>query len=139
MAQRRTTVPGCRSAPSMSEAVSHVSDTALWVATYRAMESERPDALFHDPYARLLAGERAETILATLPKAKTWAWPMIVRTAVLDQLILEAVERKGVDTVLNLAAGLDARPYRLALPPELRWIEVDFPDVIAYKQEQMAS
>ena len=119
--------------------IQHVSDTARWVALYRAMESERPDALFHDPYARLLAGEQAETILATLPKAKTWAWPMIVRTAVLDELILQAVERKGVDTVLNLAAGLDARPYRLQLPPDLRWIEVDFPDVIAYKQEQMAS
>jgi methyltransferase (TIGR00027 family) len=118
--------------------IEHVSDTALWVALYRAMESERPDALFHDPYARLLAGERAERILATLPKAKQWAWPMVVRTAVLDELILQCIERRGVDTVLNLAAGLDARPYRLSLPPELRWIEVDFPDVIAYKQERMA-
>jgi methyltransferase (TIGR00027 family) len=39
--------------------------------------------------------------------------------------------------VLNLAAGLDARPYRLPLPPSLRWVEVDFPDVIAYKQSQL--
>lgn len=123
---------------SASGAIQHVSDTARWVALYRAMESERPDALFHDPYARMLAGERAERILASLPKARTWAWPMVVRTAVMDEMIRQAVERDGVDTVLNLAAGLDARPYRLALPPALRWIEVDFPDVIAYKQEQMA-
>lgn len=118
--------------------IEHISDTARWVALYRALESERPDALFHDPYARLLAGDRAERILATLPNAKKWAWPMVVRTAVLDELILRCIERRGVDTVLNLAAGLDARPYRLPLPAELRWIEVDFPDVIAYKQEQMA-
>lgn len=34
----------------------HVSDTARWVAMDRALESERPDALFRDPYARRLAG-----------------------------------------------------------------------------------
>src|SRR6266571_5335701 len=37
-----------------------------------------------------------------------------------------------------LAAGLDTRPYRLPLSPSLRWVEVDFPDVIAYKQAQLA-
>ena len=39
-----------------STPISHVSDTAHWVAMYRAMESERPDALFRDPHARRLAG-----------------------------------------------------------------------------------
>ena len=117
--------------------IQHVSDTARWVALYRAMESERPDALFRDPYARKLAGERGERILASMRRGRAWAWPMIVRTAVLDELILRTIDRDGVDTVLNLAAGLDARPYRMALPPSLRWIEADFPDVIAYKQEQL--
>src|SRR5881296_1660044 len=102
------------------------------------MESERSDALFRDPYARRLAGQRGADILATMPKARTWAWPMVVRTAVLDVLILRAIARDGVGTVLNLAAGLDTRPYRLPLAPSLRWIEVDFPDVIAYKQAQLA-
>jgi len=117
--------------------IQHVSDTARWVALYRAMESERPDALFRDPYARKLAGERGERILASMRRGRAWAWPMIVRTAVLDELILRTIDGDGVDTVLNLAAGLDARPYRMALPPSLRWIEADFPDVIAYKQEQL--
>jgi len=115
-----------------------VSDTARWVALYRAMESERPDALFHDPYARRLAGTRGEQVLAGMPKGKAFAWPMIVRTAVMDEIILRTIARDGVDTVLNLAAGLDTRPYRLPLPASLRWIEVDFPDVIAYKKEQLA-
>jgi len=121
-----------------SATIQHVSDTARWVALYRAMESERPDALFHDPYARRLAGERGERILASMKQGRTWAWPMIVRTAVMDELILRAIARDRVDTVLNLAAGLDTRPYRLPLAPALRWIEVDFPDVIAYKQQQLA-
>ncbi len=122
----------------MSGVIEHVSDTARWVALYRAMESERPDPLFRDPYARRLAGERGERILASMQRGRTWAWPMIVRTAVMDELILRAVARDRVDTVLNLAAGLDTRPYRLPLPPSLRWVEVDFPDVIAYKQAQLA-
>src|SRR5437660_8317995 len=121
-----------------SGTIEHVSDTARWVALYRAMESERPDALFHDPFARKLAGERGERILASMRKGRAWAWPMIVRTAVMDELILRAIQRDGVGTVLNLAAGLDTRPYRLSLPPALRWVEADFPDVIAYKQEQLA-
>ncbi len=120
-----------------SDTIQHVSDTARWVALYRAMESERPDALFRDPYARRLAGARGERIVDTMPKGRSWAWPMIVRTAVMDELILRAIERDGVGTVLNLAAGLDTRPYRLPLPRALRWIEADFPDVIAYKQEQL--
>jgi methyltransferase (TIGR00027 family) len=102
------------------------------------MESERPDALFRDPYARKLAGERGERIVASMRRGRSWAWPMIVRTAVLDELILRTIARDGVDTVLNLAAGLDTRPYRLALPASLRWVEADFPDVIAYKQEQLS-
>jgi methyltransferase (TIGR00027 family) len=109
----------------MSNPITHVSDTARWVALYRAMESERRDPLFRDPYARRLAGEQGEAILRGMKQARRWAWPMIVRTAVMDEIILRAIERDGVDTVLNLAAGLDARPYRLALPKTLRWVDVD--------------
>jgi len=118
--------------------IQHVSDTARWVALYRAMESDRPDALFRDPYARKLAGEQGERIVGSMRKGRAWAWPMIVRTAVIDELILRTIAQEGVDTVLNLAAGLDTRPYRLPLPASLTWIEVDFPDVIAYKTGELA-
>ncbi len=33
------------------------SDTARWEAYFRARESERPDAPFHDPHAERPAGE----------------------------------------------------------------------------------
>ena len=122
----------------MTTPIQHVSDTARWVALYRAMESDRPDALFRDPYARKLAGEQGERIVGSMRKGRAWAWPMIVRTAVIDELILRTIAQEGVDTVLNLAAGLDTRPYRLPLPASLTWIEVDFPDVIAYKTGQLA-
>ena len=122
-----------------STPVSHVSDTARWVAMYRAMESERPDALFHDPWARKLAGPEGEAILNSIPKGRQTAWPMIVRTQVMDEILLRAIEQEKVDAVLNLASGLDARPYRLALPASLRWVEVDFPDVLNYKQTVLAA
>lgn len=44
-----------------------------------------------------------------------------------------AIEHDGVDTIVNLAAGLDARPWRLRLPRELRWVDVDLPGIIEYK------
>src|SRR6266487_470703 len=123
---------------SSSSPISSVSDTARWVAMYRAMESERPDALFHDPYARRLAGPAGEQILASMPQGRRWAWPMIVRTAVMDEIVMRLVTREHVDTVLNLAAGLDARPYRLDLPATLHWIAVDLEGILSYKEAALA-
>ncbi|HEY9519352.1 MAG TPA: class I SAM-dependent methyltransferase, partial [Gemmatimonadales bacterium] len=90
--------------------IQNIADTARWVAFYRAMETERPDAVFRDPYARRLAGERGEAIVHAMPKGRQMAWPMIVRTAVMDEIIMRVVKHEEVDCVLNLAAGLDARP-----------------------------
>jgi methyltransferase (TIGR00027 family) len=114
--------------------VRNVSDTALWVAVYRARETDRPDALFRDKFARRLAGARGEQIAASMPFSDkaTWAW--VARTVLFDQFIEEQVAG-GADLVVNLAAGLDARPYRMALPPSLTWVEVDLPGVLAYKEE----
>lgn len=110
----------------------HISDTALWVAAYRAEESERPDALFHDPLARRLSGERGFQLLDAMPEGRKFSWPMVVRTALIDRMVLDCVA-KGADAVVNLAAGLDARPYRMSLPAELSWIEVDLPAMLEYK------
>jgi methyltransferase (TIGR00027 family) len=119
--------------------MSSLSDTAYWVAFYRAMETERPDALFRDPYARGLAGERGERIVRTLRRGRSMAWSMVVRTAVFDEIIVERVRRESIGLVLNLAAGLDARPYRLDLPPSLEWVEADLPGIISYKREKLAA
>lgn len=121
------------------ELIRNVSDTAIWVAMYRALESERPDALFHDPFARRLSGERGERIASTREFGRGRSWPIVVRTCVFDEFVLNAVNNDGVDTVLNLAAGLDARPWRLPLPATLRWIDVDLPEMLGYKQQAMAA
>ncbi len=118
-------------------AIEHISDTARWVAVYRAMETFRPDAIFRDPFAERLAGERGHQIVDEMPRRPAMAWPMIVRTVLFDEIILDAVQTKGVDLVVNLAAGLDARPWRLPLPPSLRWVDVDLPGILDYKTEML--
>jgi methyltransferase (TIGR00027 family) len=115
--------------------IENVSDTARWVAVYRAMETQRADAIFRDPFAARLAGEKGTAIVDAMPRGRQMAWAMIVRTAVFDEIILERVRNGNVDTVVNLAAGLDARPWRLPLSPSLRWIDVDLPGILNHKTE----
>jgi methyltransferase (TIGR00027 family) len=114
-----------------------VADTARWIAVYRAQETDKPDAIFRDPYARMLAGDVGLAMAGFGRSAKSAAWAMITRTAVFDELILREVTSGGCDCVLNLGAGLDTRPQRLALPSSLLWIEVDLPEMIAYKNENL--
>ncbi len=116
--------------------IKHISDTALWVAMFRALESERPDALFSDPFARRLSGARGVEIMKRMPYPKLMAWVMSVRTVALDRLILRAID-DGCDTIVNMGAGLDSRPYRMSLPKNLRWVELDFPHVIQLKNREL--
>jgi methyltransferase (TIGR00027 family) len=113
--------------------IRNVSDTARWVAVYRAQETERADAIFRDPFARRLAGERGEQIAKLMPLGSDNAWSMITRTFLIDQFINAEVQR-GADLVINLAAGLDSRPYRMQLSSSLRWVEVDLPEILDYKE-----
>jgi len=113
--------------------IRNISDTARWVAVYRARETDRPDAVFRDPFARRLAGERGEQIANSMPLGRDNDWSMVTRTYLIDQFVMDQV-RQGVDMVINLAAGLDSRPYRLQLPSSIHWIEVDLPEILDYKE-----
>lgn len=118
--------------------IRNVSDTALWVAHYRALESARPDALFRDPFAARLAGPRGPAIDAALKDGRTIAKAIAVRTATIDALVDEAVHVRKVDMVVNFAAGLDSRPWRMKLPAELHWVDVDLPGILDYKLQLLA-
>jgi methyltransferase (TIGR00027 family) len=117
--------------------IDNISDTARWVAVYRAMETERPDAHFRDPYARRLAGAKGDEIVGTMKQGRSMAWAMIVRTQVMDEIIRAEIATDRIDLVLNLAAGLDARPWRMELPPTLHWVDVDLPEILRYKLETL--
>jgi methyltransferase (TIGR00027 family) len=116
--------------------IRHVSDTALWAATFRAHEGRRADAAFDDPLASILAGDRGPAIARAMPRAPMVEWSMVIRTSAIDHLIDEALIA-GVDTVVNLGAGLDTRPYRMNLPATLRWVELDFPSIVELKDSTL--
>jgi methyltransferase (TIGR00027 family) len=100
--------------------VRNISDTARW-----------------DPYAERLAGDLGFHIANTLAEGNKHEWAWVARTYLFDKFLAAEIQ-KGADLVLNLAAGLDARPYRMDLPATLRWVEVDLPEIVSYKQEILA-
>ncbi len=114
-----------------------VSDTAIWMAHYRARETERPDALFRDPFAARFLETRGAQIATTLKKQDRNAWAFITRELLFDDFVTREVAA-GADLVLNLAAGLDTRPYRMPLPSSLQWVEVDLPPLMEWKAKVLA-
>jgi methyltransferase (TIGR00027 family) len=114
--------------------IRNISDTALWVAMYRAWETEQPNPVFRDPWARRLAGARGEEIMAKIKVAHRHAWSYTARTYNIDAFITKEIAN-GADMVIDLAAGLDTRPYRMQLPSSLQWIEIDLPELLTYKDQ----
>ena len=112
-----------------------VAATGLLVAAMRAEESVRDDALFHDPFAQRLAGEDGRRLLAeaTAETGQPSA-PIVVRTRLYD----EALVRVAASQAVILAAGMDARSYRLRWPKGTTVFEVDQPHVMAIKDERLA-
>ena len=123
--------PSGAAASSPRRDLARLSETAAWVAGYRASESRRPDRLFNDPYAHLFASATHEQAADGTDLA---SGVLVQRTVVFDEIIAQLVADEAIDLVVNLAAGYDARPYRLDLPAALEWVEVDLPQVLERKR-----
>jgi methyltransferase (TIGR00027 family) len=126
-----------RETPPSSRDLRAFCQTAFWVAAARDIESRRPDALFHDPYIGILTGELGEEYRGARRRRGTGRG-LVIRTAVIDALIARAIADNGVDTIVNLACGLDTRAFRCELPGDLRWFDVDLPELIAYRRDRLA-
>jgi methyltransferase (TIGR00027 family) len=125
------------STPSHGD-ITHVSDTALLVAACRAIETEAEDAFIRDPFAARLAGDRGMAILRAYPGGDMMRFGIATRSRFIDELLLELLATKPISTVVSVGCGLDARPWRLDLPADLRWLEVDFPDMLEYKESVLS-
>jgi methyltransferase (TIGR00027 family) len=124
--------------PSHGE-ITHISDTALLVAACRALETETAGGFVSDPFAARLAGDRGMAILRANPQPEMMRFGIAVRSRFMDQLLLETLASTPIATVVSLGCGLDTRPWRLALPAGLRWVEVDFADMLDYKEGLMSA
>lgn len=119
---------------------SSIGQTALLIASARAVEADRSNALVRDVFAgAFVAAAGPSTPLPTgadltATGADEEYWSVLVdyvalRTRHLD----EFAERSAAGQLVVLAAGLDSRAYRLVLP-ETRVFEVDQPRVLQFKQ-----
>lgn len=112
--------------------------TALGVAAARALESERPDRLFNDPYAADFVGgdphrfrdasDQSQAVFQGLGDY------LAIRTHFLDTYLIGVVG-PDVRQVVLVAAGLDTRAFRMPWPPRVRLFEVDLPQVLDFKQD----
>jgi methyltransferase (TIGR00027 family) len=119
----------------MNNAREAVASTGLMVAAVRAMESASDHPLFTDPFAHKLAGETGRRLLAAAiaENGERSTMQIVVRTRFWDEALLRAAS--DARQVVILAAGMDARAYRLAWPDGTTVYELDQQAVIAAKAD----
>jgi methyltransferase (TIGR00027 family) len=125
-----------------------VGSTALFVATSRALEAQKPEPLALDPYAELFCraagGQPADVLDGKAPdhELKSAFGDFFVnfqgaRTKYFDAYFNEAA-KAGVRQIVLLAAGLDSRAYRLPWLGGTVVFELDLPRVLEFKREVLA-
>ncbi|MFV8318988.1 class I SAM-dependent methyltransferase [Mycobacterium sp. 23] len=131
------------------EITQSVGSTALGVAAARAAETESENPLIRDPFARVfldavgggmwslyadpkLLAQASEIDPQVQARAQMLVDFMATRTAFFDEFFLQAVD-SGVRQVVILAAGLDARAWRLPWPDGTVVYELDQPKVLEFK------
>ncbi|GAA1428931.1 class I SAM-dependent methyltransferase [Mycobacterium cookii] len=131
---------------------SSVGATATMVAAARALATEDDDPIINDPFAgplvravgidfftRVVDGEidPAAASVDGDKELQTETDSLAVRTRFFDEFFVDAAEA-GIGQAVILAAGLDARAYRLPWPAGTVVYEVDQPQVVAFKTGTMA-
>jgi methyltransferase (TIGR00027 family) len=121
-----------------------VGATATMVAAQRALAAAGPDPLIDDPFAAPLVRAVGIDVYTRLVDGKIaveedsefdpqrMAQGMAVRTRFYDDFFIDAAH-SGIRQAVIMAAGLDARAYRLPWPADTVVYEVDLPEVIEFK------
>jgi methyltransferase (TIGR00027 family) len=114
-----------------------LGSTAYWTAAVRAMEHEREDRLFSDPWARDLAGEVGGAWIAG--KSPESVIPIVLRTRFFDDFLQRVASEDAIRQIVLVAAGLDTRAYRLGWPAGTQVFELDQPAVLRHKEDVLTA
>ncbi|WP_394430894.1 class I SAM-dependent methyltransferase [Streptomyces sp. SGAir0957] len=113
-----------------------VSYTAQWMAAARALESERDDALYRDPFARQLAEPKGFELIERYQGGGLLPF-ISIRTRFLDDSIRTTLAESDIQQVVLIAAGMDTRAFRLEWPDGVEVYEVDHAPLIAEKRRRL--
>jgi O-methyltransferase involved in polyketide biosynthesis len=123
---------------TLRQDLDQVAVTAQWMAAERARESSRPDRLFDDSYAEVLAGVEGRTMLAEMAApGDATSRTIPIRTRFFDDALLRLIDAGRIEQVVMLAAGMDTRAFRLPLPAGLTLFELDRPELLALKEARV--
>jgi methyltransferase (TIGR00027 family) len=125
---------------TQAERLDFVARTARWTAAARAAETERPDRLFTDFFARSLAGPAGVALMERFEQFTGGRNPVLpIRTRFFDEVLTATTTDAGLRQVVLLAAGFDCRAFRLAYPADTIMFELDRPDLLAEKKRTLAA
>ncbi|WP_143305245.1 class I SAM-dependent methyltransferase [Chitinophaga vietnamensis] len=132
---------------------SPASRSSIYMAVFRAIESSKPadKRLLYDPFAAAFVDKRYQTAIAccAFPLFRRlftayiqFFWPGtytagIARTRLIDDMIVEAVDKQGINQVIILNARIDTRAHRLKTESPVQFVEIDHPESQYRKQQRL--
>lgn len=108
-------------------------ETLLATLYGRALDARARDPVLGDEQA-VTAVRRIDYDFRRTGINATTAAGVALRAKQLDDWLEEFLAANASATVLHLACGLDTRAHRVARPATVRWVDVDFPEVISLRE-----
>ena len=111
-----------------------ISQTAFYCCGVRMQDAEAARPVCNDVYAKLFMNEDGLRILEKFKDEVNPNTSNVARHRLIDDLLREELLAHPELRVVLIGAGFDSRAYRLKGGT---WIELDEPQVIAYKNERL--
>ena len=111
-----------------------ISKTAFYCCGIRMRDAESARPMCGDSYARLFMNEEGLRILAAFDDEEGPNAGNVARHRIVDDILRRELAADSKLQVVIVGAGFDSRAYRLRGG---RWVELDEPQVIAYKEERL--